>query len=107
MLALTWLRGILRRRSGRVIYTILGVALTVAVSASLGAFFAASRARMTQLASKGIPVDWQVLLTPGTNLTHAQRLVASSDRVLVGASGVYEARCRHCFDPTLAAVEKV
>src|SRR5437867_1716875 len=34
-------------------------------------------------------------------------LVASSDRVLVGATGVYEARCRHCFDPTLAAVEKV
>jgi thymidine kinase len=25
---------------------------------------------------------------------------------LVGASGLYEARCRHCFDPTLAAVEK-
>src|SRR5438477_11806145 len=38
---------------------------------------------------------------------HTQRLVARSDRVLVGASGVYEARCRHCFDPHLAAVEKV
>src|SRR5947207_8403294 len=38
---------------------------------------------------------------------HTQRLVASSDRVLVGATGLYEARCRHCFDPHLAAVEKV
>jgi len=43
----------------------------------------------------------------GDPANHTQRLVASSDRVLVGASGVYEARCRHCFDPTLAVVEKV
>ncbi len=43
----------------------------------------------------------------GDPANHTQRLVASSDRVLVGASGLYEARCRHCFDPHLAAVEKV
>ena len=43
----------------------------------------------------------------GNPANHTQRLVASSDRVLLGASGMYEARCRHCFDPTLAAVEKV
>jgi thymidine kinase len=43
----------------------------------------------------------------GDPANHTQRLVASSDRVLVGASGMYEARCRHCFDPHLAAVEKV
>jgi thymidine kinase len=39
----------------------------------------------------------------GAPANHTQRLVASSDRVLVGATGVYEARCRHCFDPSLAA----
>ena len=38
----------------------------------------------------------------GDPANHTQRLVASSDRVLVGASGLYEARCRHCFDPHLA-----
>jgi thymidine kinase len=38
----------------------------------------------------------------GDPANHTQRLVASSDRVLVGAGGIYEARCRHCFDPTLA-----
>src|SRR3954463_3890217 len=43
----------------------------------------------------------------GDPANHTQRLVASSDRVLVGASGLYEARCRHCFDPNLASVEKV
>ena len=43
----------------------------------------------------------------GDPANHTQRLVPSSDRVLVGAGGMYEARCRHCFDPTLAAIEKV
>ena len=42
----------------------------------------------------------------GDPANHTQRLVASEDRVLVGATGMYEARCRHCFDPHLAAVEK-
>jgi thymidine kinase len=40
----------------------------------------------------------------GDPANHTQRLVASADRVLVGASGIYEARCRHCFDPTLSEV---
>jgi thymidine kinase len=42
----------------------------------------------------------------GDPANHTQRLVASSDRVLVGASGLYEARCRHCFDPTLALISE-
>jgi thymidine kinase len=42
----------------------------------------------------------------GDPANHTQRLVVSSDRVLVGAGGLYEARCRHCFDPALAAPDK-
>jgi len=38
----------------------------------------------------------------GEPANHTQRLVASSERVLVGAQGLYEARCRACFDPRLA-----
>jgi thymidine kinase len=38
----------------------------------------------------------------GDPANHTQRLVASGERVLVGATGLYEARCRHCFDPTLS-----
>jgi len=38
----------------------------------------------------------------GSPANHTQRLVASSERVLVGASEAYEARCRTCFDPRLA-----
>jgi thymidine kinase len=38
----------------------------------------------------------------GEPANHTQRLVVSSERVLVGAQGAYEARCRACFDPKLA-----
>ena len=42
-----------------------------------------------------------ICMVCGSPANHTQRLVASKERVLVGASGTYEARCRHCFDPTL------
>ncbi|MBE3134273.1 MAG: thymidine kinase [Acidobacteria bacterium] len=43
-----------------------------------------------------------ICMVCGGPANHTQRLVASKDRVLLGAQGTYEARCRHCFDPTLA-----
>ena len=42
-----------------------------------------------------------ICMVCGGPANHTQRLVASSERVLVGAGDSYEARCRHCFDPTL------
>jgi len=41
----------------------------------------------------------------GNPAKHTQRLVASQDLIVVGAEGMYEARCRRCFEPNLAAVE--
>jgi thymidine kinase len=41
----------------------------------------------------------------GAPANHTQRLVPSRERVLVGAQGVYEARCRRCFDPHLGEGE--
>ncbi len=38
----------------------------------------------------------------GNPAVHTQRLVASEDLIVVGATGMYEARCRRCFDPQLA-----
>ena len=35
----------------------------------------------------------------GSPANNTQRLVESSERVVVGARGVYEARCRGCFEP--------
>ena len=39
----------------------------------------------------------------GSPANYTQRLIASKKRVVVGATGSYEARCRKCFDPYLAA----
>jgi thymidine kinase len=44
-----------------------------------------------------------ICMVCGNPANHTQRLVQSSDRVLLGASGTYEARCRRCFDPALAS----
>lgn len=35
----------------------------------------------------------------GNPAKHTQRLVESEDLIVVGAAGVYEARCRRCFEP--------
>ena len=43
-----------------------------------------------------------VCMVCGNPANHTQRLVTSGDRVLLGAQGLYEARCRRCFDPFLA-----
>ena len=43
-----------------------------------------------------------ICMVCGNPANHTQRLVASEDRVLLGAQGTYEARCRRCFDPLLA-----
>ena len=43
-----------------------------------------------------------ICMVCGNPANHTQRLVASEDRVLLGAQGMYEARCRRCFDPVLS-----
>jgi thymidine kinase len=35
----------------------------------------------------------------GNPAKHTQRLVESTELILVGATGAYEARCRRCFEP--------
>jgi thymidine kinase len=48
-----------------------------------------------------------ICMVCGNPANHTQRLVASGDRVLVGAAGLYEARCRRCFDPHLSRTSAV
>jgi thymidine kinase len=43
-----------------------------------------------------------ICMVCGAPANHTQRLVASSDRYLLGAQGTYEARCRRCYDAALA-----
>jgi thymidine kinase len=40
----------------------------------------------------------------GNPAKHTQRLVAVDDLIVVGATGMYEARCRRCFEPNLVKV---
>jgi putative ABC transport system permease protein len=65
VLGLTWLRGLLTRRLGRLLAAAAGVAVAVALLASLGAFLAASKATMTRRSVADVAVDWQVETQPG------------------------------------------
>jgi putative ABC transport system permease protein len=82
MLGLSWITGLLHRHPGRLIGLALAVAMAVLLTASLGAFFAASRARMTSDAVASVPVDWQVRLTPGADVSRAIDTVGSAGGVV-------------------------
>lgn len=60
MLGLTWLGGLLAHRRGRLAGVTAGVAVAVALLASIGSFLAASKATMTRRAVADVAVDWQV-----------------------------------------------
>ena len=44
-----------------------------------------------------------VCMQCGKPANRTQRITTSTERVVVGASEIYEARCRHCFDPSESA----
>ncbi|MDQ1710370.1 MAG: putative transport system permease protein [Frankiaceae bacterium] len=56
----TWAGGVARHRAGRLAATAAGVALGVALLASLGTFLSASKATMMRRAIENVSVDWQV-----------------------------------------------
>lgn len=62
-----WLRGLLTTVSGRLLGAVVGVAITVALLATLGTFIGLSASSMTQLAIAGVGVDWQVEMNPGAD----------------------------------------
>lgn len=79
MLTMLWLKGLLAYRSGRLVGAIVGVALTVALLASIGVFIASSSASMTQRAAADVPVDWQVQLSPaGTDAKAVAEAIGKS-----------------------------
>jgi putative ABC transport system permease protein len=65
MITLTWLRGLLAHRRTRIASTALGVAVGVALLASIGTFESGSTSKMTARASAGVAVDWQVQAATG------------------------------------------
>lgn len=67
MISILWFKGLISRRPGRLLGAIVGVALTVALLAVIGAFTVSSAASMTTRAIASVPVDWQILLSPTTD----------------------------------------
>src|SRR3954470_15835250 len=60
MVALSWLRGLLKHRRGRLLGPGVGVAVAVALIASIGSFLSSTTSKMTTRAIARVPVDWQV-----------------------------------------------
>lgn len=78
MLYLTWLTGLLRRRTLVVAGVTVGVAVSVALVATMAGFFAVTRASMTRQAIADVAVDWQVQLAPEANPQQAITELANS-----------------------------
>jgi putative ABC transport system permease protein len=62
-----WASGLVHRGGLRLAGTIVGIAVAVALLASLAGFFAVTEASMTRQAIADVAVDWQVQLAPGTD----------------------------------------
>ena len=75
---LLWLSGLLRHRLARLAGTALGIAVTVAMLASLGFFLIGSSASMTERAAAAVPIDWQVELVPGADSAVIRTAIAAS-----------------------------
>ena len=80
MLGVTWMRGLIRR-PGRLTTVTLGVALAVAMLATLGGFLGRSKATMTQRSIGTVAVDWQVETAAGADPTTVANAVAGDARV--------------------------
>lgn len=82
-----WISGTTRRRRGRFLAAVAGIALTVTTLAFLAMFISASRATMTDRAAASVAVDWQVALdNPAdtarvTDTLHARGGVTAVDPV--------------------------
>ncbi|MFF3817043.1 ABC transporter permease [Streptomyces bluensis] len=77
----SWASGLARRRTGRLLAAVAGVALAVALVAALGSFLTASKATMTQRAVRSVAVDWQVEVQPGADPNAALSLVRTAPGV--------------------------
>ena len=78
-----WMRGLLRR-PGNFLATVAGIAVAVALLASLGSFLAAANGSMTARAAATVAVDWQVQVTAGAD-------TATVTKTVRGAPGVTSA----------------
>ena len=92
-----WILGLMQHRPLRLIGTGLGIAVTVALLASLGLFLTGSTATMTLRAASAVPIDWQVELVPGADpaaidaALHKSAVLAATEPVLYAATAGLQA----------------
>jgi putative ABC transport system permease protein len=72
----SWVGGLVRRRTGRLVAVATGVVTAVALLAAIGAFLASSRATMTDRAIARVAVDWQVQVAAGADPARVAAVVA-------------------------------
>jgi putative ABC transport system permease protein len=75
-----WMRGLLRR-PGNFLATVAGIAVAVALLASLGSFLAAANGSMTARAAATVAVDWQVQVTAGADVSAVEKTVRQAPGV--------------------------
>lgn len=75
MIAWLWFKRTLQHRRGRLVGAMTGTAITVALLVSIEAFSAGSAASMTRRALASVPVDWQVVLTPGADPQRVEQAI--------------------------------
>jgi len=81
-----WITGLIRRRPTRLAAAAFGIAVAVALLASLGAFLAHSKATMTDRAVRGVGIDWQVQVQRGADSTAVANTVAGTSGVITSAT---------------------
>ena len=81
MIAMTWLRGLVAHRRSRLLATAAGVAVAVALLASIGTFLSSTTSKMTERAIARVPVDWQVEAQQGAGPRDVLAKVKGDPRV--------------------------
>ena len=81
MIAIYWLKNLVRSAAGRAAATAAGVALAVALMAILGVFVVSAAATMTTRAISNVPVDWQVEIAPGADYAAIEKAITETGAV--------------------------
>ena len=76
-----WLLGLVRHRPMRLLGATFGIAVTVALLASLGFFLVSSTVSMTRRATESVPIDWQVEAVPGADPVAIQTAIRKASGV--------------------------
>lgn len=78
-----WIGALIRRRPAHTFGSIAGVAVAVALLASVGAFIGNAESSMTARAASTIPVDWQIALSPSADRSQALTAISTAPGVTV------------------------